>query len=207
MDDAQREIVAFLSDPSSYPSGSGPVDIIETHASIVFLAGPHAYKLKRAVKYPYLDFSTAARRRAACTAELRRNRRTAPQLYLEVRAIGRRADGGIVWGRPGGDRQGDPSGDPGGPLDFVVVMRRFDQPDLLENVATTGGLSVPLCHALSAHIAGFHDKAEQCLDRGGNSAMAELVQTNIGVLRDCRSADFAAARLDRIEDGLRNELA
>src|SRR5439155_9445523 len=67
--DAQREVVAFLSDPSSYPPGSGPVDIIETHASLVFLAGAHAYKLKRAVKYPYLDFSTAARRRAACTAE------------------------------------------------------------------------------------------------------------------------------------------
>ena len=96
MDDAQREVVAFLSDPSSYPSGAGPVDIIETHASIVFLAGPHAYKLKRAVKYPYLDFSTAARRRAACTAELRLNRRTAPQLYLEVRAISRGPSGAFT---------------------------------------------------------------------------------------------------------------
>jgi uncharacterized protein len=207
MDDAQRDIVAFLSDPSSYSLGAGPVDIIETHASIVFLAGRRAYKLKRAVKYPYLDFSTAARRRAACTAELKLNRRTAPQLYLEVRAIGRRVDGSVVWGRPGGDRQGDPRGDPGGPLDFVVVMQRFDQPDLLDNVASAGGLSVPLCHALSAHIAAFHEKAEQCLDRGGNSAMAELVHTNIGCLRDCRSAGFAAARIDRIESGLRNELA
>src|SRR5260221_19939 len=91
MDDAQREIVAFLRDPSSHPADAGPVDIIETHASIVFLAGARAYKLKRAVKYPYLDFSTAARRRAACAAELMLNRRTAPQLYLEVRAISRQA--------------------------------------------------------------------------------------------------------------------
>jgi aminoglycoside phosphotransferase family enzyme len=78
MADAQRDVIAFLADPSSYPPGAGPVEIIETHASIVFLAGKRAYKLKRAVKYPYLDFSTAARRRAACAAELNLNRRTAP---------------------------------------------------------------------------------------------------------------------------------
>ena len=207
MDDSQREIVAFLSDPSSYPPGSGPVDIIETHASIVFLAGARAYKLKRAVKYPYLDFSTAARRRIACTAELRLNRRTAPQLYLEVRAISRRADGSVVWGRPGGDRKGDPKAHPGGQLDFVVVMRRFDQSDLLENVASGVGLSPPLCYGLSAHIAGFHEKAEQRQDRGGMAAMAEVIETNLRVLRDCRSAGFAAAQLDRLEDGLRGELA
>src|SRR5205823_5660805 len=129
-DDAQQEVVAFLRDPSSYPPGAGPVETIETHASIVFLAGNRAYKLKRAVKYAYLDFSTAARRRAACTAELKLNRRTAPQLYLEVRAISRGPDGTIVWGRANGE-----------PLDFVVVMRRFDQADLLEHVAATGGLS------------------------------------------------------------------
>src|SRR6266700_935903 len=107
MDDAQQDVVAFLRDPSSYPppphpppqagegrvgAGGGPVDIIETHASIVFLAGPRAYKLKRAARYAYLDFSTVALRRAACTAELRLNRRTAPSLYLEVRAISRGPD-------------------------------------------------------------------------------------------------------------------
>src|SRR5258708_37853610 len=97
MDDAQREVVAFLRDPSSYPPGTGPGEVIETHASIVFLAGNRAYKLKRAVKYPYLDFSTVERRRAACTAELKLNRRTAPQLYLEVRDIGRLDHGNVVW--------------------------------------------------------------------------------------------------------------
>src|SRR6266849_5444224 len=206
MDDPQRDVVAFLSDPSSYPPGAGPVDIIETHASIVFLAGTRAYKLKRAVKYPYLDFSTAARRRAACTAELMLNRRTAPQLYLEVRAISRLADGSLVWGRPGGDRRDDPKRAPGGPLDFVVVMQRFDQQDLLENVAPAGGLSSSLGYALTAHIAGFHWKAEQRLDRGGMAAMAEVTETNLRVLRDCRSAGFAAAQLDRLEHGLRGDL-
>jgi aminoglycoside phosphotransferase family enzyme/predicted kinase len=200
MPDAQQDVIAFLRDLSSYPPCAGPVETIETHASIVFLAGTRAYKLKRAVKYPYLDFSTAARRQAACTAELKLNRRTAPQVYLEVRAISRRPDGTLVWGRPEGGGAGDP-------LDFVVVMRRFEQPDLLENVAAAGGLTAPLIHALSAHIAAFHEKAEPRLDRGGAAAMAELVETNILCLRDCRSVGFAAAQIDRIEAALLGELA
>jgi aminoglycoside phosphotransferase family enzyme/predicted kinase len=177
-----------------------PVEVIQTHASIVFLAGPRAYKLKRAVKYAYLDFSSPELRLAACTAELKLNRRTAPELYLEVRAISRGPDGAIFWGRPNGDR-------PGEPLDFVVVMRRFDQRDLLENVAREGGLSSSLLYALTAHIALFHEKAEERRDEGGAAAMAELVATNIGILRDCRSAGFAAAELDRLENALNGELA
>ena len=91
MQDAQDEIIAFLRRPDSYGLAEGTVETVETHISIVFLAGECAYKLKRAVKYPYLDFSTPELRRAACEAELTLNRRTAPQLYLEIRAIGRRA--------------------------------------------------------------------------------------------------------------------
>jgi len=204
MDDAQHDVIAFLRDPASHPPGAGPVEIIETHASIVFLAGTRAYKLKRAVKYPYLDFSTIARRRSACTAELTLNRRTAPQLYLEVRAISRLTDGRLVWGRPQGERSTDQQGDP---IDFVVMMRRFDQRDLLEKMAGAGALSAPLLYALSAHVAGFHEKAEPRPDRGGSTVMAQLVETNIGCLRASRSAGFAAAQIDRIEEGMRGELA
>jgi hypothetical protein len=71
-------VIAFLSEPSSYGPTTERVDIIETHVSLVFLAGDRAYNLKRAVKYPYLDFSTAEHRRRACEAELALNRRTAP---------------------------------------------------------------------------------------------------------------------------------
>src|SRR5439155_21235502 len=157
-------VIAFLTGKRSHPEGSGPVEVTETHASLVFLAGRRAYKLTRAVKYPYLDFSTVARRRTACTAELRLNRRTAPQLYLEVRALSRLADGSIVWGRPDDAQAGEP-------IDFVVVMQRFDQRDLLENLAAAGGLSAPLIHALCAHVAAFHDNAEQRPGYGGASAM------------------------------------
>ena len=73
------------------------VETVETHISIVFLTGDYAYKLKRAVKYPYLDFSTVERRRQACEAELVLNRRTAPALYLEVRGIVPTTAGAIAF--------------------------------------------------------------------------------------------------------------
>src|ERR1051326_2168486 len=152
MKETQREVVAFLRDPSAYPPHAGPIAVRETHISLVFLVGAYAYKLKRAVKSPYLDFSTPSLRLAACTAELRLNRRTAPSLYLEVRAISRGPDGTLVWGRPEGEEGQQP-------LDFVVVMRRFAQSELLENVAARQGLPVPLALSLTAHIAAFHAKA------------------------------------------------
>src|SRR5271169_4684074 len=103
MADDQRDAIEFLSTPSSYGAAVERVDVIETHASLVFLAGDRAYKLKRAVKYPYLDFSSAERRRVACEAELALNRRTAPKLYLEVRALACMPDGrvGFATERPG----------------------------------------------------------------------------------------------------------
>ena len=77
--DTQAEVIAFLRRPASYGLAESVVETVETHISIVFLAGDYAYKLKRAVKYPYLDFSTPDLRRTACEAELALNRRTAPQ--------------------------------------------------------------------------------------------------------------------------------
>jgi aminoglycoside phosphotransferase family enzyme/predicted kinase len=185
--DAQQEVVAFLRRPASFGLDDGGVEVVETHCSIVFLAGDRAYKLKRAVKYPYLDFSTPALRQAACAAELALNRRTAPQLYLEVKAIGRRRDGTVGW-------DGE-----GAALDWVVVMRRFDQDRLLDHIAEAGQLSAPLMLALADHIADFHGHAELCSQQGGGAAMAEVAETNIGILRACASAGFAAAQIDELQ--------
>jgi len=88
----------FLSKASSYGTAVEPVEIIQTHVSLVFLAGDCAFKLKRAMKFPYLDFSTVEQRRVDCEAELALNRRTATKLYLEVRALTRAADGGVGFG-------------------------------------------------------------------------------------------------------------
>jgi hypothetical protein len=192
--DVQDEVIAFLRRPASYGLAEGAVETVETHISIVFLAGEHACKLKRAVKYPYLDFLTPDLRRAACEAELTLNRRTAPQLYLEVRAIGRRPDGTVGWGG-------------GSPLDWVVAMRRFEQHQLLDQVARAGRLSTPLMLDLAAQIAAFHGEAEFRPDHGGAAVMAEVAETNIGILRDRRSAGFPIAKIDALAARVRKGLA
>src|ERR1700674_4157495 len=88
--------VAFLSNPASCPGEAGEVQRIETHAAIVFLAGDRAYKLKRCVKLPYLDFSTLEKRHAILLHELEVNSRLSPDLYLAVIPITANAEGKLT---------------------------------------------------------------------------------------------------------------
>ena len=84
----QAAVIAFLADPSTY-AGVDTVERLETHGNLVFLAGEDAWKIKRAVRFPYMDFSTLERRRAACAREVEVNRRLAPDIYLGCVAITR----------------------------------------------------------------------------------------------------------------------
>jgi len=192
--DDQQDVIAFLSDPSSYGKGVDRVEIIETHVSLVFLAGDCAYKLKQAVKYPYLDFSTAERRRRACEAELALNRRTAPTIYLETRGIGRAPTGGIAFS----------SSD--AVVDWVVVMRRFDQSVLFDSLAKSGGLTAQLMEALANHIASFHATTERHFDRGGAAEMAELAEVQYRCLAAVQEAGFARERVDAVREKWRERL-
>src|SRR5688572_6671942 len=95
----QREVVEFLSSPAAH--GGHQVRRIDTHSAVVFIAGSHAWKLKRAVRYDYLDFSTVERRRVSCDAEVRLNQRTAPAIYRGVLAVVRLPDGRLAVGGEG----------------------------------------------------------------------------------------------------------
>ena len=86
-DDPQHAVLEFLAAPASH--GGAPVTRIDTHAASVFLAGERALKIKRAVRFPFLDFSTLAKRKAACEAEIEVNRPFAPAIYRGVVAITR----------------------------------------------------------------------------------------------------------------------
>ena len=86
-------------------------------------------------------------------------------------------------------------------------MRRFEQPDLLDNLTRCGALSPPLLYALTAHIVEFHGKAEKRPDRGGSATMAALVETNIGILRRSHAAGFDAGQIDRIATAIERELS
>ena len=181
MADDQRDVIGFLSTPSSYGAAVERVDIIQTHVSLIFLAGDRAYKLKRAIKFPYLDFSSAEQRRIACEAELALNRRTAPDLYLEVRALTRTANGGVGFGTEGRV------------VDWIVVMRRFDQTALFDELAKTNRLNASLMTELADHIAAFHQAAEPRPDHGGAAALAAVVETNHCCLMAARDAGFASS--------------
>ncbi|MBT5751850.1 MAG: aminoglycoside phosphotransferase, partial [Rhodospirillaceae bacterium] len=87
MSDPQEDTVRLLSDPTTFGAGMDPVECVETHVSKVFIGPDRVFKLKRAVVFPYLDFSTPEKRREACEAEIRINKRTAPTIYQGVVAI------------------------------------------------------------------------------------------------------------------------
>ena len=194
MPDDQQDVIAFLKNPSSYGGGVARVEVIETHVSLVFIAGDRAYKLKRAVKYPYLDFSTAERRKLACEAELALNRRTAPAIYREVRGVFRTAD----------HLSFSPSGPP---VDWVVVMQRFDQALLFEALAKSGGLTPQLMDELADHIAAFHTAAEQRFDHGGGTEMGEIAEIQHRCLVAERQAGFALEEVDALLEKWRERLA
>jgi len=161
----QSDVVAFLDSPSTH--GSAKVERIDTHSAIVFLAGPRAYKLKRAVRFDYLDFSTAERRHAMCDAEVRLNRRTAPSLYRGVLPVSRAGHGRFALGGPGT------------PIDWVVAMNRFSQEALFDRLAASGHLDLGLIPPLAATIAEFHAAAERRSDHGGKAGMAWVNEGNV----------------------------
>ena len=138
----QSETIAFLE------AELKPERRIDTHGAVVFLCRERAYKLKRAVKFPYMDFSTEGRRAAMCVAEIDVNRRSAPEIYLGVAPVLRR-NGKLAVGEVG-----ETSGQA---VDWLVVMRRFDEEGLLDRMAARGALTPELMAALGARVAQFHD--------------------------------------------------
>ena len=161
----QSEVVGFLSNPESL-GADPPVRRIDTHGAIVFLAGERAFKLKRAVYFDYMDYSTVTRRRLACEAELRVNRRTAPTIYREALPIVRRRDGSLGW-----------SGE-GEIVDWVVVMVRFDENQVFDELARRRELNGTLIDGLADAIARFHQLAEATPALGGRAAIAEVIEEN-----------------------------
>ena len=167
----QVAVLDFLASPAAYDSAPERVDRIETHASVVFLAGARAYKIKRKVKYLFLDFSTLERRRAALLNELRINRRTAPQLYLEVIPVTQSADGKFCLGGKGDV------------VEWALVMRRFDQAKLYDHMAEEGRLPLFAMPRLAQVIATFHRSANRSLaPRHSVETLRAVIDDNATIL-------------------------
>ena len=166
----QSTVVDFLSSGAAHRGA--PVERIETHTSLVFLAADRALKLKRAVRYDYLDYSTLDLRRAMCEAELRLNRRTAPALYRRVVPVTQQADGSLAIGGSGQ------------PVEWLLEMARFDQGCLLDRLAQNGSLSMDAMRPLATAIARFHADARRRVDQGGWLAMQDLIDGNAAGFRN-----------------------
>lgn len=146
----QDEIFAFLAKPAAYglaDSAKNSIKRIDTHGAVVFLAGPDAYKVKRAIYYPFMDFSTLGKRRAAAENEIRVNRPNAPDIYLEVLPI-RRTPQGLRLGGEDGDI-----------IEWAVHSRRFDDDKTLDKLARRGELDLATAARLAEAISAAHARA------------------------------------------------
>jgi aminoglycoside phosphotransferase family enzyme len=182
----QSATEAFLGEQVRSASAR-PGKVVATHISKVFLSDHSAFKLKRAVRFPYLDFSTATARLGACERELALNRRTAPGLYRAVRRVVRTAEGSLAFTADGTL------------VDSVVEMRRFDQADLFDTLALRGALTAAMIADLAHRIASFHAEAEISTRCGGVAGMQAVLDINDRSLRATslaspREADELAAR-------------
>jgi aminoglycoside phosphotransferase family enzyme/predicted kinase len=143
--DDQEPALRLLADPATF--GGAEVRRIDTHAASVFLAGERALKVKRAVRFPFLDYSTLEKRKAACAAEIEVNRPFAPQVYRGIVAITREADGTLVLGGKGT------------PVEWAVEMRRFDETRTLDRLADAGEIDAALADRLARAVAAAHARA------------------------------------------------
>ena len=180
MADALPPLLRTLLDPARSRLGAGPVELVETHASWVLLAGEFAWKFKKPIVLPFLDYGTVERRRACCADELRLNRRFAPRLYLDVV-----------------DFDGEPA----------VKMRRFDEAARLDHVCKRGALTPSHLSGLAAALARFHAAAAvaPAASRFGTpaAALAPALE-NIAELRTL-TRDLLTAELDALDAWTRAE--
>jgi len=188
----QAAVIEFLGASSTH--GGVAVERIDTHSAIVFLAGDRAWKLKRAVRFDYLDFSTVTRRKALCEAEVRLNQRTAPAIYCGVVAITRGHDGALALGGSGE------------PVDWVVEMKRFDQDAVLDRLAASGRLGLDVMGDLARAIARFHMAAAPRPDHGGKSGMEWVAEGNAAGFAEQGAGILDSAACVRATNDTRLEL-
>jgi len=178
----QDSVFAFLTAPATHPG----VHRIDTHASSVFLEGGRALKIKRAVRLPFLDYSTLEKRKAACEEEIRINRPFAPQIYHRVVPITRDSDGSMsIDGN-------------GTPVEYAVEMTRFDERQTIDHLAEAGALDTGLVHAIADTIAASHDIEPPAAVEPWINSIPGIIEGNTTALH--AAACFLAADIDDLQE-------
>jgi aminoglycoside phosphotransferase family enzyme/predicted kinase len=168
--DLQSKVLAFLADGLTQ-GGNVAVKRVDTHGAIVFLAGDDVYKVKRAVRFPFMDFSTLEKRKAACDAELEINRASAPQIYLGVTPITRRDEGFALGGE-------------GDIVEWAVHMKRFDEDATFDHLASRDVITPEAVADLATSIVAAHSRAPPRPDFDFAASLARYINQNDAAFGD-----------------------
>jgi aminoglycoside phosphotransferase family enzyme/predicted kinase len=185
----QERVFAFLDDPAAHPH----VHRIDTHAASVFLEGDRALKIKRAIRFPFLDYSTLEKRKAACEEEIRINHPFAPQVYHRVAAITQNADGSL-------DIDGN-----GRPVEYAVEMTRFDERQTIDHLAAAGPLDPDLVDGMAAAIAASHEAASPVPAEPWIDSIPGIIEGNAAAFRD--AACFSAGDVEYLRQASHSAFA
>jgi len=188
----QSDIIAFLTSPEAFDGQA--VTRIDTHISHVFLVGDRSYKLKRAVIFEFLDFSTTDKREEACRREVEINRPFAPDLYLGVIPITQTAD-----------RHLEISGS-GQIVDWLVEMVRFDGQKQFDVLALTDGLTPSIISSLAERIAGLHKSAHFSFEHGGTHGIRNITLEIESILNNAPQSPQRLAILENWSKRIRREI-
>ena len=178
---SQAEVILFLSDARNLPDHA-PVEIIRTHGAVVFLSGSTAYKIKRDVRYDYLDFSTLHKRQNMLLRELELNAPTAPSIYRDVIAVTRDVAGRLHLGGKGEV------------VEWVLRMHRFDAADELDKVAARGALDDRMAAQLGKVIADYHANAPHRRQMSGAGLIAAILD-ELNTVFATMTADLDAGQI------------
>jgi uncharacterized protein len=201
MSDTLPPLITALLDPARYPHSVDRVELMQTHGAWVLLAGDFAYKIKKPVRFPFMDFGTLGARRHACETEVRVNRRfqshdrPATHLYLGVLPIVGTPDD-PRWGEAGTDK-------PQQAIEFAVQMRRFDESARLDHLCRRGALTVEHIGGLARRMAAFQTRAAaagKAQPWGHAAAAMRWPRDNFVSLRSLMKAPDDAARVLALSD-------
>ncbi|ARP98324.1 AAA family ATPase [Pseudorhodoplanes sinuspersici] len=167
---SQQDVFAFLADPRTHEGRD--VRRIDTHGAAVFLVGERVLKVKRAVRFPFLDYSTLEKRKTACEAELEVNRPFAPQIYRGVVAITKNDAGRLSLG-------GD-----GTPVEWALEMQRFDENATLDRLADDRKIDTKLADGLGRVVAAAHRKTPLADTEKWIAALGDYVEQNDEAFRE-----------------------
>jgi uncharacterized protein len=186
MDTGRPDLIRQMLAPAFYAHHPESVELRETHTSWVFLAGDLAYKVKKPVVFPFLDYGTAQRRREMCREEVRLNRRLAPRIYLGVIGIAERA------GRYSPTAEDDPDA-----AEYAVTMRRVEEERSMAALIARGELAEQRVAAVAKRLARFHAEAA-IADAEWNTVeiLIESLEENLTTLEEAGATILARDRLE-----------